>query len=40
MHNFDGDREKSYSLIYGKVSGDDIVLKNLNRICSVILGLR
>ena len=37
---FDGDGEKFYSLFYDIVSGDDIVFKNLNRKCSVILGFK
>ena len=38
IENFDDDVEKCYLLFYGSVSGDDIVFKNLNRKCSVILG--
>ena len=38
IENFDGNREKFYPLFYNCVSGDEIVFKNLNRRCSVILG--
>ena len=38
IDNFDGDGKKFYPLFYDSVSGDDIVFKNLNRKCSVILG--
>ena len=38
IENFDDDVEKCYLLFYDSVSGDDIVFKNLNRKCSVILG--
>ena len=38
IENFDYDVEKCYLLFYDSVSGDDIVFKNLNRKCSVILG--
>ena len=37
IENFDDDVEKCYLLFYDSVSGDDIVFKNLNRKCSVIL---
>ena len=39
IENFDDDGEKSVSLYAMSVSGDDIVFKNINRKCSVILGL-
>ena len=38
IENFDGNGEKFYPLFYNCVSGDEIVFKNLNRRCSVILG--
>ena len=38
MKNYNGDGEKFYPLFYDCVSGDEIVFKNLNRKCSVILG--
>ena len=38
IENYDDDVEKCYLLFYDSVSGEDIVFKNLNRKCSVILG--
>ena len=36
--NFDSDWERLYPRFNDSVSGDDIIFKNLNRKCSVILG--
>ena len=38
IKKYDGDAEKFYPKFYDCVSGDDIVFKDLNRNCSIILG--
>ena len=38
MKNFDDDKEKFCPFFCGRVSGDKIVFKNLNRRCLVIVG--